>query len=169
MTSNTSFISRPWVRVILWICVVSLAVLIFCFSAQDSKESTETSNRVVRVVVRLTHPEFESLPIARQRSLWETISFYVRKSAHFLEYTALGFFLRLLMASYELRLGTLWAWLSGALYAATDELHQLLTGTRSGMWQDVLLDSAGVLFGVLAALAVTILTRFAAKRRTAAR
>lgn len=39
--------------------------------------------------------------------------------------------------------------LTGALYAASDEFHQLFVPGRSGQISDVLLDSAGVCFGVL--------------------
>ena len=152
-------------RLLLWACVLLIAALIFAFSAQDGQASSETSDRVVRVVVRVTHPEFNTLPTARQRSLWNSISFYVRKSAHFLEYTALGFFLHLLTRSMNWRPAGLWAWLSGTLYAATDELHQYLSGARSGMWQDVALDSAGVLFGALAALALLALAVRLSRRK----
>ena len=38
---------------------------------------------------------------------------------------------------------------AGALYACTDELHQIRTDGRSGQFTDVLLDSCGVLAGVL--------------------
>ena len=43
------------------------------------------------------------------------------------------------------------AWIAGVLYAATDELHQLRIDGRSGQRSDVMLDSCGVLAGVLAA------------------
>ena len=41
-------------------------------------------------------------------------------------------------------------WLIAALYAATDEIHQLLVPGRSGQLSDVILDSAGALAGVAA-------------------
>ncbi|MBQ8954466.1 MAG: VanZ family protein, partial [Clostridia bacterium] len=113
-----AFLGRRWVRLLLAACVLLVAALIFAFSAQDGQTSSRTSDRVVKVVVELSYPDFDSLPVARQRSLWQQISFYVRKSAHFLEYTALGFFLHLLARSLFLRLAGLWAWLGGALYAA---------------------------------------------------
>ena len=43
----------------------------------------------------------------------------------------------------------IYAWTIGALYAATDELHQLLVTDRSGELRDVCIDAAGVLAGVL--------------------
>lgn len=41
-------------------------------------------------------------------------------------------------------------WLIAALYAASDEIHQLLVPGRSGQLSDVILDSAGALAGVAA-------------------
>ncbi|MBP1587980.1 MAG: VanZ family protein, partial [Clostridia bacterium] len=40
----------------------------------------------------------------------------------------------------------------GAFYAVTDEFHQLFVEGRGGTTEDVLIDSAGVLFGVLVVL-----------------
>ena len=140
--------------VLLWCCVLLTAALIFFFSAQNGEQSSQTSDGFVRVVVRLFCPGYDAMSPAAQKVLWNNVTFYIRKSAHFLEYAALGFFLRLLTRSLGLRWGGLWSWLSGTLYAGTDELHQMLSGGRSGMWQDVALDSAGVLFGMLAALAL---------------
>ncbi|HJA34824.1 MAG TPA: VanZ family protein [Candidatus Mediterraneibacter merdigallinarum] len=45
-------------------------------------------------------------------------------------------------------------WLTAALYAATDEVHQLFVPGRSGQISDVILDSAGALAGVLVLAAV---------------
>ena len=62
-------------------------------------------------------------------------------------------------------LGLLVAWLSGTGYAATDELHQWFVAARSAMWQDVCLDSAGVLAGTLTAAAALALWIFIARKR----
>ena len=157
--------NRKWFRALLWVCVVSIAVVIFLFSSQSGEASAETSDNFVEVVIRFVYPDYDELPAARQEFLWSNISFYVRKNAHLLEYAALGFFLRWLMACYSPRFGALWSWLAGTLYASTDELHQLLSGVRSGMWQDVLLDSAGVLVGGLAALVVAAIASHAAHKK----
>lgn len=46
--------------------------------------------------------------------------------------------------------GMLLPWLIAALYAASDEIHQLFVPGRSGQLSDVILDSAGALAGVAA-------------------
>ena len=76
-----------------------------------------------------------------------------------MEYALLGFLVRLLGESYAWR-GRGWiAWGGGTLYAVTDELHQLFSDGRSAQAADVLLDSAGVLSGVLAAMLALFLAR----------
>lgn len=147
-------LSRRRVRILLAVCVLIVAALIFYFSSQDGVQSGETSDTFVRLIVKLFIRDYGAMTAAARRQLRSAISLYVRKGAHFLEYAALGFFLRLLARSLNVRFAGLWAWLCGTLYAGTDEVHQLFTAARAGMWQDVVLDSAGVLFGCLAALAV---------------
>ncbi|MBR2778883.1 MAG: VanZ family protein [Firmicutes bacterium] len=46
------------------------------------------------------------------------------------------------------------AWLFGTFYAVTDEVHQMLVPGRSGECRDVLIDSAGVLAGILLVIIV---------------
>lgn len=76
------------------------------------------------------------------------IEFYLRKGAHFTTYFLLGGSLYLgllprLKNSQLLGLG--FAWLAATGYAATDEFHQMLTGDRTPLFQDVMLDSCGAL------------------------
>ena len=40
--------------------------------------------------------------------------------------------------------------LAGALYAASDEIHQSFVRGRHGAWYDVVIDTVGVTIGVLA-------------------
>ncbi len=169
MSERDGFLKKRKARVILWCCVLIVGGLIFFFSAQDGSASSNTSGRITRIVIRILFPDYESFPSARKYHIWMTVSHYVRKCAHFLEFAALGFFLRLLAVSYSLRPALLWAWLGGTAYAASDEVHQLFTYSRAGMWQDVLLDSSGVLFGGLAALAATAAILWLSRKRSAAR
>lgn len=144
-------------RAILWLCTIAVAIAIFTFSAQDGAESSVVSSRVAEIVIDLIDPDFDSLPQADQQSIFAFVKKLVRKGAHFSEFAVLGFFLRQLTGSYGLRRPTRRAWLAGTLYACTDELHQLFVTSRACMWQDVLLDSCGVLAGVAAAYAVRVL------------
>ena len=42
----------------------------------------------------------------------------------------------------------------GALYAITDEIHQLFVPGRSGMIKDVFIDSLGIITGVIICLII---------------
>ncbi|GEL12551.1 membrane protein [Lapidilactobacillus concavus] len=87
------------------------------------------------------------------------IEFLLRKTAHFGNNLLLGLFAYLGLTSAVPKFGlrALLVWLSATGYAATDEFHQLLTGDRTPMIQDVMLDSSGALVGVLLAMLIAAL------------
>ena len=147
------------VRLVLLSLVLAVAAMIFLFSAQNGPASSATSNTLARFIIMIIDPDFDMLSTGDQRSVSAFVVKLVRKGAHFAEFAALGFFIRLLVASYGLRRPSRTAWLAGTLYACTDELHQLFVASRACMWQDVLLDSCGVLCGVTAAYAILELRR----------
>ena len=111
------------------------------------------------------------------------VTFFVRKGAHFTEYMILGVLLFLFYYEWrpklfqvpqkenthimQLRLRRIWftAWITGTLYAAGDEFHQMFTGGRSPQVRDVCIDSSGVAVGCLLALVVMVLIarKFAGK------
>jgi VanZ family protein len=73
----------------------------------------------------------------------------LRKAAHFAEYAVLGALLA--RALYNAMAAWAWvAWLGGAVYAASDELHQHFVPGRQGSPVDVAIDAVGVAVGVLA-------------------
>ena len=117
------------------------------------------SDSVVLPLVERVHLVWPETPQPTLESLYWTLQTVARKGAHFLEYALLGFLLRLLGESCAWR-GRGWiAWGGGTLYAAADEVHQLFSDGRSAQAADVLLDSAGVLAGVLTALLALSLAR----------
>lgn len=153
-----------WVRFFL-IASLLTAAAIFWFSAQQGADSQSMSDGITIQAARFMKPDFDRLSPDARLSFLETVSYVVRKCAHFLEYALLGFNL---MGFYRLwrwekkPLNTLGlSWLTGTLYAATDEVHQLFISERSAAVIDVLIDSAGALTGalVMAALLALILRR----------
>lgn len=101
------------------------------------------------LVGKILVSDYEAWPKVQQDRYAEGIDHAVRKTAHFAEYAILGFLL-----TGAASLGNGWKsflqpGFTGALYAASDEFHQLFVPGRSGQISDVLLDSAGVCFGVL--------------------
>lgn len=101
------------------------------------------------LVGKILVSDYEAWPKVQQDRYAEGIDHAVRKTAHFTEYAILGF---LLTGAASLSIGWksfLYPGITGVLYAASDEFHQLFVPGRSGQISDVLLDSAGVCFGVL--------------------
>lgn len=73
------------------------------------------------------------------------VEFFIRKGAHFGMYFLMGgsLFLGLVPRIKSLILTAIIAWLAATGYAGTDEFHQMLTGGRTPLFQDVMLDAAG--------------------------
>ena len=78
----------------------------------------------------------------------------IRKTAHFVEYAILGFLIwrvvcsAAALASRSLARHFRLALLLAAMYAATDETHQLFVPGREAAVLDVLLDTCGAGFGL---------------------
>lgn len=149
-----------WVRFFL-VASLATAAMIFWFSAQKGVSSQAMSDGVTLRAARIVRPDFEQLPPETRQSFLESLSVVIRKSAHFLEFALLGFnlagFYRLRRQDRPSRAALGASWLTGTLYAITDELHQLFVNERAAAVLDVAIDSAGTLAGALVALAVLML------------
>lgn len=147
-------------RKILSITLLSLLVIlqvwIYSNSVRDGMSSTEQSSKVTEIVTPVYEeilPKFDITPTK------ENISHYVRKTAHFTEYAMLGFLGIFMILSFKPR-SFLYYCISlpaCALSAGVDECIQLFTDGRSGQLTDVLLDSCGAAFGILAAALIILL------------
>lgn len=93
------------------------------------------------------------------------IEFFIRKGAHFFTYFVLGgsWFLGLYPRIKNVGLTLVISWLAATGYAGLDEFHQMLTGGRSPLFQDVFLDSMGALTACVICLAVIYLKRLGKK------
>lgn len=141
---NKSNSSRKYI-----ISTLAIMVFIFIQSSLGGEESGAQSGFIMEFLSRF----FGGTPS-------EDFHFWIRKIAHFTEYALLGTSLALLIWSPSGDAGktnaplptpryALIAWAIGAVYAVTDELHQALVPERSCEVRDMIIDAAGVLFGVL--------------------
>ena len=141
-------------------------IVIFWFSSKTAEKSSESSDRIVDVILGVSGaPAQESREaLARLRNLVSTI---VRKGAHFAEYAVLCSLFMYWLCSFRLPYRRLCftAVLLSACYAATDEFHQLFVEGRSGQIRDVLIDASGALAGMLAISAARALLRRRRERR----
>ena len=157
-------------RIVLGVLIALVLSHIWLFSAQDGEESGKLSLAITEKAVDLTHPALHEKAAERQSLIraWHPI---VRKTGHFGEYAVLGLLImgeffcfsgkRALQASFSLGLC--------AVLAALDEWHQTFVSGRAGQWQDVLLDSAGALCGILfLCLCVLIIRSLRSRPRTGA-
>ena len=164
---------QSWVRILTTLLTLFMMGFIFFMSTEDAEKSDQTSGVISKQVTVVVYPDYETYSPAKKVRVFNGVQHVVRKVAHFSEYMMLGFCLRLCLESwFGLRFRgkkTLYllAWLGGTLYAVTDELHQLAIDGRSGQWTDVLIDSGGVLTGVLiSALVITLIGRRIGERQT---
>ena len=138
-------------RVVLALTVIWMLV-IFVFSSQPADESTRTSLFIGEMIESVCVPGFVDLSAEEKRHMAENIDFFVRKTAHATEYAVLGVLLGLSMgefteeAFYKKQYRP---YIVGTAYAGTDEIHQLFVPGRAGLFTDVMIDSAGVLAGIL--------------------
>jgi VanZ family protein len=85
---------------------------------------------------------FSSVPsLGTGLGTWDLV---LRKIAHLTEYAVLGALLQRALAHSGIAI------LIGAVYAASDEIHQHFVQGRHAAWYDVVIDTVGVAIGVVA-------------------
>ena len=136
-------------KLLISLLLIFQMLFIFTMSSFGSDSSNAQSGQIIQVL-RQVFPNLSSRASDLDAS---TLTFIVRKTAHFTEYAILGilFYLlyrQILPQKNGLRLFIL-AILSSFLYACTDEIHQLFVPGRSGQFTDVLVDTLGASFGCL--------------------
>ncbi|KAB2336741.1 VanZ family protein [Cytobacillus depressus] len=81
---------------------------------------------------------------------YHLIEFFIRKGAHFIVFCLLGFFtLRAFSKIMKGRSAIIITLILVGIYASFDEYHQSLTGGRTPLVEDVMLDSLGGMFGII--------------------
>ena len=124
-----------WLALLVWMGVI------FYFSHQSGDASMQLSDGIL--------DSFKSL---FQNFLdYHTLSYIVRKIAHFTEYFILGLLIYHLVKQYRVISKTeiIWMILFCVIYAMSDEFHQVFIGGRSPMIFDVIIDSLGSSFSIL--------------------
>ena len=128
-----------WGLVIVWM------MGIFLLSSQRATASSDLSGVITKWLYGVAERIFPETAFD-----FSTLSFIVRKTAHFFAYLILG---SLVMNGFRGKELPATKWLFRALvvcvlYAISDEIHQLYVPGRSGEVTDVLLDSVGSLIGI---------------------
>ena len=136
------------------IMTITVMVCVFLFSCENADDSSDTSGRFVNLIISIFYGDYDELPMWEQEEIRGNISHFIRKTAHFTIFAALGFFAFLTSGQRKLLCkGTAAVLIFCGLYAVSDELHQYFVPGRACMLRDMLLDTCGSLAGIVAALA----------------
>ena len=124
--------------------------VIFWFSSRSSSQLDVRNRFIVKIIIDLFIPNFDNLNIDNQNQILGDISFYVSKSAHYLEYGMLALLLSMaFILVKKRRYRYLFIMLVVILYAISDEIHQMFSDGRTPRVLDVMIDSLGGLTMVL--------------------
>lgn len=133
--------------------VVLLAVLtiIFVLSAQNGQDSSSTSGWVVELLTAI----FGTMPEENT----------IRTVAHFCEFAGLGFLFANFIFSLKNKPKPILSFSLSSLYALTDEIHQYFVPGRACQLIDWLVDTCGVVLGVVMfCILITIITKIKHKK-----
>lgn len=129
---------KQWIPALIWIGVI-------CFESTDMMSATNTGSILFALVLRVFgHVDINTL------MEWNHV---LRKLGHVVGYAILSWLLfRAWRATLPSPIGRRWAfpwarlafWMTAAV-ASMDEFHQSFIPSRTGRWQDVVLDSAAAL------------------------
>ncbi len=150
------------IRAVLLALITCVMVIIFVLSAQAGEESGETSAGFTAFVLNIFGINKENTAPEK----FEKIEGFVRTLAHFSEYAALGLLSTLFLCTYSLkrRWALCFAVSFSALYAVTDEIHQIFVPGRAAQFSDFLVDTSGALCGSLLLLALALVAAAINKR-----
>lgn len=137
------------VRIIIMILLLGTFYIIFGFSSQNGEESGNLSGKIAKFVV-------EQLPIQKTEKSLKRTEAVIRKIAHFSIYTLVGFLLMSFVSTYAIKENKrmIISLIVGILYATSDEIHQSFIPNRSCQLTDVMIDSMGLLLGILILLTI---------------
>jgi len=133
-------------KIIGWLAVIVWITIIFSFSSQEAEQSNNLSINVTEVVVE-TVQKF----VPNKEFDVKTINHYIRKNAHFLVYMVLGLLLMNAISAhgYSLKTNTIIVIFLGVLTASSDEFYQSFIPGRGPGIKDVMIDTCGLLLGIL--------------------
>lgn len=130
------------------ILVIIWMIIVFLFSSQIGDDSQVTSGNTIRKIITFFN---ENISNSKLEEIVEFLQPFIRKVAHFTLYTIGGFLIYNMFNLYNISNNKKLSYsiLTGVLYSSSDELHQLFVPGRSGMITDVIIDSLGVVTGIL--------------------
>ena len=153
-------------RVIFALMTLAVMAYIFMLSAENAKQSSQTSAGVIEKIVDTFVSSYKEMPVEEKKSLVSSLQDVVRKAAHFAVYAVLGFYASCFISTFN---GRFWLKLIicqsfSSLYALSDEYHQTFSEGRSFQISDIVYDSVGAFCGIIFVLLVVLIFKKAKKR-----
>ena len=143
------------IKIILLILLLGTFVMIFKFSNQNGEKSGNISRTITDIVTK-NAKVIQTLEQKEKEKVLKQIENIIRKMAHFLIYKIVGLLLMGVMSIYPLtnkkRISI--SITIGTIYASLDEIHQAFIPERTARVTDVMIDTLGVILGILCVLAI---------------
>ena len=153
-------------RIIFLILLIGTFSIIFGFSSQDAKKSSGVSRKITETITKPIK-SIQEKPKLQKEQILDVVESIVRKLAHFSIYTLVGILLMALFKTYNLKEinRVYYSLILGIIYASSDEIHQAFTPGRGPLVTDVIIDTMGVLLGILLViLTVKVYTNYKEKK-----
>lgn len=146
---------RFFLRVLFLLLTIATFILIFRFSSEGGDKSNSTSGMVIKKIIN-TFSYTRNLSEVRKTKLINMMQPIIRKMAHFSIYTLVGVWVMSFISTYDITiLKKLFFSIGvGVLYAISDEIHQGFTPGRTPAVRDVVIDTCGVVLGILIVVAI---------------
>lgn len=122
-----------YVLLVVWLCGI------FFFSNQPGNVSIKQSDTIIYKITDI----ISTKNIEEKEYISIKWTFFVRKTAHFLEYFILGLIIYLVLDIKSIKHSLLWAIIISILCASLDEIHQLFVTGRTSQVFDVFIDTIG--------------------------
>ena len=142
-------------KIVSIIAVLIWMSIIFGFSNQQGEGSGNTSKKISKVIVQMIDIQHRYSEQEKDK-LIEIVEPILRKVAHLTIYAIGGIVIANCVWQFcdkekmtiEISTGV------GVMYAISDEIHQLMVDGRSGNVRDVIIDSIGILIGIMVFLLI---------------
>lgn len=139
---NVRLFFKYWLPVVVWMAVI--------FTASGDTHSYEHSSRLIAPLLYWLFPHIPANTV-------DWVVFIARKCAHLAEYSVFALLLWRALRRPQRNCPRPWSWrevgwvlLIVAVYAATDEFHQIFVPTRTPAVHDVVIDTLGGAAGLFA-------------------
>lgn len=138
---------------IAWGLLIFWMGLIFFMSNQPANISNSQSNFIIELIKKMgVHINEQNI---------EGITTFIRKGAHFSEYTILGILGYNVIRYYiYTRKARFLALVLVVVYACSDEIHQIFIPGRAGRFTDIIIDSCGGAFAFLIIVFINMKNRW---------